>query len=66
MKNASIISLHGQALGKKDFMDAVNQEIITLNDTGDINHVMKVLDGLDTVEGITGHAKARLLLAITR
>lgn len=63
MTTKAVISLNGQSLNKKDFMDAVNHEIITLNDTGDINHVMVVLDGLDKVEGITGHAKARLLWA---
>ena len=43
MTTNTIISLQGHPLGKKDFMDAVNREIITLNDTGDINHVMGVL-----------------------
>jgi hypothetical protein len=61
--NKSIISLHGQPLGKKDFMSAIDQEIINLHDTGDINRVMTVLNGLDSVENITGHAKARLLWA---
>jgi DNA-binding TFAR19-related protein (PDSD5 family) len=63
MSNKSLISLHGQPIGRKDFMQAVDQEIITLHDTSDINRVMTVLNGLDEVEGITGHAKAKLLYA---
>lgn len=59
----ALIELHGQPIGKKDFMTAIDQEIVNLNDTGDINRVMTVLNGLDDVEGITGHAKARLLWA---
>lgn len=61
--NKSIINIQGQPLGKKEFMGAVDQEIINLHDTGDINRVMTILNGLDAVEGITGHAKARLLWA---
>lgn len=63
MNNKSIINLHGQPLAKKDFLDAVDQVIINLHDTGDINQVMGVLNGLDNVESVTGHAKAKLLWA---
>ncbi len=59
----SIISIQGQPLGRKEFMSAIDEEIIRLHDTGDINRVMTVLNGLDDVEGITGHAKAKLLYA---
>jgi len=61
MTNKSIISLHGQPLSKKDFMSAIDVEIENLHEKGDINRVMVVLNGLDDVEGITGHAKAKLL-----
>jgi hypothetical protein len=61
MNDKSIISIQGQPLGRKEFMGAVDQEIIKLHDTGDINRVMTILNGLDAVEGVTGHAKARLL-----
>lgn len=63
MKKDSIITLHGQPLGKKDFMSAIDQVIIHLHDTGDINQVMNVLDGLDAIDNVTGHAKAKLLWA---
>ena len=59
----SIISVHGQPLARKDFMAAIDQEIIHLHDTGDISRVMTVLNGLSDVEAVSGHAKARLLWA---
>lgn len=63
MKNTSLITINEHPLSKKDFMDAVEQEIIYLHDTGDLNHTMRVLSGLENVEGVTGHMKARLLWA---
>ncbi len=61
MTDKAIISLHGQPLSRKDFMSAIDVEIVHLHETGDINRTMNVLNGLDAVEGITGHAKAKLL-----
>jgi hypothetical protein len=61
MANKSLITINNQPLSKKDFFSAIDEEIIYLNDSGNINHVMNVLNGLDAVEGITGHAKAKLL-----
>lgn len=63
MKKDEIITLHGQPLGKKDFMGAVDQVIITLHDTGDVNRVMNVINGLDAIDNVAGHAKAKLLYA---
>ena len=59
----SLITINNQPLSKQDFFGAIDSEIVHLHDTGDINRVMKVLNGLDAVEGITGHAKAKLLFA---
>lgn len=59
----SLITINNQPLSKKDFFSAIDEEILALHDTGDINRTMKVLNGLDAVEGITGHAKAKLLWA---
>lgn len=55
--------IDGQVLSRKNFLESVDQEIIHLHDTGDINQVMNVLNGLDAVEDVTGHAKAKLLYA---
>ena len=59
----SLITINNQPLSRHDFMSAIDDEIVRLHDTGDINRIMKVLTGLDDVEGITGHAKAKLLHA---
>lgn len=55
--------MQGNPLSERDFMQAIDQEIIQLHDSGDVNHVMSVLNGLNNMEGVTGHAKARLLWA---
>lgn len=59
----SIAVIDGQVLSKKNFMDAVDHEIIRLHDTGDIAQVMNVLNGLSAIEDVSGHAKAKLLWA---
>lgn len=61
--NKSIAVIDGQVLSKKNFMDAVDQEIIHLHDTGDIAQVINVLNGLSAIEDVSGHAKAKLLFA---
>lgn len=63
MVNKSLITINNQSLSKKDFIKAVDNEIVHLHETGDINRVMTVLNGLDDVDNITGHAKAKLLWA---
>lgn len=63
MANKSLITINNQPLSKQDFFRSIDDEIVALHDTGDMNRVMKVLNGLDAVEGITGHAKAKLLWA---
>lgn len=63
MTNKSIAVIDGNILSRKNFMEAIDQEIIHLHDTGDINQVMNVLNGLNAVEDISGHAKAKLLWA---
>lgn len=61
MMAKSIAVIDGQILSRKNFMDAIDAEIINLHDTGNINQVMKVLNGLSAVEDVSGHAKAKLL-----
>jgi len=46
---------------ERDFMSNIDNEIIHLHDTGDVNRataLIAMLDGLDTV---SGHAKAKFL-----
>lgn len=63
LMSKSIAIIDGQVLSRKNFMDAIDQEIIHLHDTGNINQVMNVLNGLNAIEEISGHAKAKLLYA---
>jgi len=58
-----IAVIDGQVLSRKNFLDSIDQEIIHLHDTGDINQVMNVLNGLSAIEDVSGHAKAKLLYA---
>jgi DNA-binding TFAR19-related protein (PDSD5 family) len=61
--NKPVISINEHPISKKDFMGTVENEIIHLHETGDINRVMTIIKGLDSLDNITGHAKARLLWA---
>lgn len=61
--NKPVISINEHPISKKDFMGTVENEIIHLHETGDINRVMSIIKGLDSLDNITGHAKARLLWA---
>lgn len=51
----------GHSLTKRDFMSNIDNELIRLNDTGDINHAVRLIDGLDGLDSVAGHAKARFL-----
>lgn len=63
MTKNSLITIDDHSITKTDFYQSIENEIIHLHETGDVNHVMKFLNALDEVEGVTGHAKARLLWA---
>jgi hypothetical protein len=64
--NKSLITINNQPLSKKDFFQAIDDEIMNLYATGNIDRAMKVLNGLDAVESLTGHAKAKLLWASSK
>lgn len=59
----SLLELNGQSIAKKDFLATIDNEIVHLHDTGDINRVMGLLNNLDELDSVTGHAKAKLLFA---
>lgn len=59
--NKSIIVIDKHPISEKDFMSAVDNELILLNDTGNVSRVTDVLNGLEQLNKITGHAKAKLL-----
>lgn len=59
--NKSIVVIDDHPITENDFMSSIDNELISLHETGDINHVMKVVDGLDKIDRIAGQAKAKLL-----
>lgn len=59
----SLITVNDQSITEKDFMQTIDNEIVYLHDTGDVNHVMKTITSLDSVDKVAGHAKAKLLWA---
>lgn len=59
----SLITIDDHIITRQDFLQSIDNEIVHLHDTGDVNHVMKFLSALDDMEGVTGHAKAKLLWA---
>lgn len=55
----------GKVFTSKDMMSAIDNVLIRLNDTGNINQAVKVLNDLDRIDNVTGHAKARLLYGMS-
>lgn len=51
----------GKVFTSKDMMSAIDNVLIQLNDTGNIQKAVKVLNDLDRIDNVTGHAKAYLL-----
>lgn len=59
--NKSLITVNEQALTERDFMSSIDDVIDNLNNTGDLQGATKVLNNLDRLDNVTGHAKAKLL-----
>lgn len=53
--------IDGNELTEKGFMDSIDNELIHLHDTGDINRATNVIRQLDALDNVSGHAKARFL-----
>lgn len=61
MKKALVTFDDGHALTERDFMSSIDNELIRLHDTGDTIRATRLLDGLDDVDNVAGHAKAKFL-----
>jgi DNA-binding TFAR19-related protein (PDSD5 family) len=59
-KNSPAI-IDGSQLTRTNFMNAIDNEIVNLHNTGNLVRVMNILQTLDGVQETTGHAKAKLL-----
>lgn len=51
----------GKVFSNKDMLEAIENTLIQLNDTGNFNQAVKVLNTLDKIDNVTGKAKAYLL-----
>ena len=61
MTKSDLMVINGNALTEKDMFGAIDNVLIQLHDTNNINHVMGIIDSLDKVDTVVGKAKAKLL-----
>lgn len=61
MKKNQLITVNDVAITEQDFMQGIDNVLIQLHDTGDITYAANVLNGLDKVDNVAGHAKSKLL-----
>jgi hypothetical protein len=59
--NKALAVINGNELTTKDFMGSIDNELIHLHDTGDINRATNILSMLDNIDTVSGHAKAKML-----
>lgn len=61
MSKKALATIDGNVLTEKGFMDSIDNELIHLHDTGDVNRASNVIRQLDALDNVSGHAKARFL-----
>ena len=61
MSKSELMVINGNVLTEKDIFASVDNYLIQLNDTGNLNEIMNVVNSLDKVDKVVGKAKARLL-----
>ena len=59
--DSQLALVNGSALTKRDVFDAVDSVIVQLNQTGDLDKAVGVIDILNDIDTVTGKAKAKLL-----
>jgi hypothetical protein len=59
-KDTQLALIDGKALTKGDVFSAIDNVIVNLNRTGDIQEATKVVNILIEIEGVSGKAKAKL------
>jgi hypothetical protein len=60
-KKSTLAVIDGHELTERDFMSSIDNELVTLHDTGDVNRATKLLNMLDSLDTVSGHAKAKFL-----
>lgn len=53
--------IDGMELTERDFMSSIDNELVHLHDTGDINRATQLIVSLDALDNVSGHAKAKFL-----
>ena len=61
MNKKAIAVIDGMELTEKSFIDSIDNEIIHLHDTGDVNRATDLIKRLDALDTVSGHAKAKFL-----
>lgn len=64
MKDTQLALIQGKALTESDVMSAIDGVIVQLHQTGNLSEATNVLNILDRIDNVTGHAKAKLLWGI--
>lgn len=60
MKDKSLVAINGATLTRRDMMSAVDDVIVNLNKSGDLEIATQAASDLEEFGNTTGHAKARL------
>jgi len=59
--NTQLALVNNEALTKRDMFEAIDNVIVQLHQTGDLNKATNVINGLGEIEKVTGVVKAKLL-----
>jgi len=61
MSKSELMTINGNVVTAKDIFSSVDNHLIQLNDTGNLNEILGVIESLDKVDTVIGKAKAKLL-----
>lgn len=61
MSKKALAIVDGKELTEKGFIQSIDNELITLHETGDVNRATNLIQMLDALDTVSGHAKAKFL-----
>lgn len=61
MTSKSLLTINNQSFSERDVMQGIQNVLVTLQDTGDLDNATRVLTSLDLLNDVSGKAKAYLL-----
>lgn len=62
----ALLQINEQTFTERDVMQGIDNVLVHLNDTGDLDSATKVLNSLDALTNVSGKAKAYLLWGMSR